>query len=423
MSANPGVDPGTAPRDRWRNTLVIALATASAFLVLGIIAWSQSGEDDGRLRLDATKAAQQGRWDEAEAALSRMSEPTSADWLLRAVVATSLNRPEDASSHLAKIDPDGPLAARVALVTSRVELGRLRARPMEDALRRALQLDPKLAEARRSLVYLYGVQGRRLELLEQFAALAEQGPLSFTLVHHWCIAHQEQIKEPDELKATLEQFVQNDPQDRWSRLGLARVYRRLGLFDRSKGCLAPLPDSDPEARACRAEVEFDRGDLEAAAALLANGPADHAKLARLRGQMALNRNDGPAAVRFFRLSDAAEPNHSETLYGLAQALKLVGDRAGAEPYARRAAAQRALRDHFQNMTDKNDSKAVFCCRLASECEAAGYLPEARAWYRLAIIDDALNTQAQEALFRLSSSSLVPDAASLPTAAASLSKTN
>ncbi len=75
------------------------------------------------------------------------------------------------------------------------------------------------------------------------------------------------------------------------------------------------------------------------------------------------------------------------------------------------------------MTDKNDSKAAFCCRLASECEAAGYLPEARAWYRLAIIDDALNTQAQEALFRLSSSNLGTDGASRPTVGESLSKTN
>jgi hypothetical protein len=139
--------------------------------------------------------------------------------------------------------------------------------------------------------------------------------------------------------------------------------------------------------------------------------------------VALNRQDGPSAVRFFRLSDAAEPNHGETLYGLAQALRIVGDRAAAEPYARRAAAQRTFRDHLNNLNDNHDSKAVFCCRLASECEAAGYLPEARAWYRLAVIADPSQVQAQEALLRLSSTGSGPDGATRPTASANFSKTN
>jgi tetratricopeptide (TPR) repeat protein len=367
---------------------------------LGIVACAPRVDDPVALRREASQAAQQGRWKAADEALARLTDPAPEDLLLRAVVATSLDKPEAALEQLAQIPPGGPLDARVALVTGRAEMGRSRARPMEAALLLALQLDPRLTEARRSLVYLYGVQGRRAELLDQFAALVEQGPLTFALVQHWCIAHQEQIKEPDDLRPALERFVANDPDDRWSRLGLARVYRRLGQFDRSRTCLAPLPESDPEARACRAEIEFDRGDLDAVEALLAEGPVDHPKLARLRGQVALGRNDGPAAVRDFRLSDQAEPNHSETLYGLAQALRMVGDREAAEPYGRRATALRAFRDHLNNLNDKPSSQAAFCCRLAAECEAAGYLPEARAWYRLAITDDPLHLPAQEALARL-----------------------
>ena len=402
MTANRRLAPVSVPRGRWPTILAIAFATA-VFLSAAFVLRYGSGTDGAVLRQDATKAAQQSQWAEAEAILARLPEPTPSDWLLRAVVATSLNRPEAAADYLAKIPPGGPLAARVALVAGRVELGRSRARPMEEALRRALQLDPKLAEARRSLVFLYGMQGRRAELLGQFAALAEQGPLTFSLVEHWCIAHQEQIEEPADLKPTLEKFVAADTDDRWSRLGLARAYRRLGLFDRSREVLAPLPDSDPEARAGRAEIEFDRGDFDALAVLLADGPEDHPRLARLRGQLALNRNDGPAALRYFRLSDGAEPNHAETLYGLAQALRLVGQRAEAEPYSRRASAQRAFRDHLTTLAkNSQESRAVLCCRLAAECEASAYLPEARAWYRLALVGDPLNREAQEGLFRLSS---------------------
>ena len=135
------------------------------------------------------------------------------------------------------------------------------------------------------------------------------------------------------------------------------------------------------------------------------------KLARLRGDLALNRNDGAEAVRCFRLSDAAEPNNGETLYGLAQALRLLGDRSAAEPYARRAEAQRVLRDHLTNLAVNREPRQVVCCRLAQDCESAGYLPEARAWYRLAISADPLNQQAQAALLRLNSSGPAPEGAS------------
>ncbi len=403
MSAKGRLVTGSSRRGGRLKALAIFLAVASALLAAGFTLRLRAGGNSEVLRQEARKAAQQGRWKEAEAVLSRLTDPTPEDWLLRAVVATSLNEPDAASCYLARISRDGPLAAQVALVTSRAELGRFRARPMEEALHLALRLDPKLAEARRSLVFLYGTQGRRRELLEQFAALAAQGPLTFDLVDHWCIARQEQINEPAKLRPTLERFVENDPDDRLSRLGLARVYRQLGWFDRAKDCLAKLPESDPDARASRAEIEFDRGDMEVVGRLLAEGPLDHPKLARLRGHLALNRNDGPEAVRCFRLSYAAEPNHGETLYGLAQALRVVGDRAAAEPFARRAEAQRVLRDHLTNLATNREPRPIVCCRLAQDCESAGYFPEARAWYRLAIAFDPLNQQAQAALLRLAAS--------------------
>ena len=425
MSKKGGVLSNSTTRRRWRMILAIsfAIVMASAVLVFGVALRARLGPSDEILRGKADEAVQQRRWTDAEALLRRVHDPMPADWLRRAVVATSLEQPDAAIRYLAHVSPDGPLAAQVALVTGRAELGRFRARPMEDALRLALRLDPKLAEARRSLVFLYGTQGRRRELLEQFAALAEQGPLTFELVNHWCIAHQETIKEPNELRSTLERLVENDSDDRMSRLGLARVYRQLGWFDRAKDCLARLPASDLEAAASRAEIEFDRGDMEAVSRLLADGPPDHPRLARLRGHLALNRQDATEAVRCFRLSDTSEPNHGETLYGLAQALRIVGDRAAAEPYARRAEAQRLLRDHLTNLAANRESKPIVCHRLALDCESAGYLPEARAWYRLAIVYDPTDQQAQRALYRLSSSGPAPEGVGHPVAGTARSERN
>ena len=241
MSAKGSLVSGASQHRRRLTTLAISLALAFTLLAVGITLRLRTSGNDRGAPADGKEGSPAGRWNEAEAVLSRLTDPTADDWLLRAVVATSRNEPDAAFRYLARIPKDGPLAAQVALVTSRAELGRFRARPMEDALRLALQLDPKLAEARRSLVFLYGTQGRRHELLEQFAALAAQGPLTFDLVDHWCIAHQEQINEPAKLKPTLERFVENDPEDRMSRLGLARVYRQLGWFDRAQDCLAPCP--------------------------------------------------------------------------------------------------------------------------------------------------------------------------------------
>ena len=176
MSAKGNLVSGASHRGRLRKSLAISLALV-LLVAAGIGVRARMRGNGELLQQQARKAAAGERWAEAEAALSRLrlSDPAADDWLLRAVVAVNLNKPDAALRYLARIDRNGPLAAQVALVTGRAELGRYRARPMEDALRLALRLDPNLAEARRSLVFLYGTQGRRCELLEQFAALAAQG--------------------------------------------------------------------------------------------------------------------------------------------------------------------------------------------------------------------------------------------------------
>ena len=150
----------SAPRSRSLKTLGLIMAIALGVLVSAFVLRSRPSADTATLRQMARDSSQRGQWSMAESFLDRLPDPLPDDWLLRAVVATSLNKPEAASQYLAKIDSKGPLAAKVALVSSSVELDRHRARPMEEALRLALRLDPKLAEARRRLVFLYGTQGR-----------------------------------------------------------------------------------------------------------------------------------------------------------------------------------------------------------------------------------------------------------------------
>ena len=375
---------------------IVALCTCLAMALLFL----RPGADPAKVRLLANEAAQAGRWDQAISQLDRLSDPNPGDWLLRAIAAHNLKRLDAAEKALRSIPDDGPLAAQAALWRGRVELSRFRARPMEDALRRALKLDPKLVEARRLLVYLYGTQGRRQDLLGQFAALSEITPLTFDLINHWCISHNDVVSEPLTLKKDLEKFVAADPDDRWSQIALATNERKLQNLDEADKILARLPESDPDALACRVEVAFDRGDYSVAERLLSVGPRDHAQLARQRGRLALRQGDRAAALMHYRLSDALEPNLSETAYGLMQSLP-AHDPAIAE-LNRRRQAQRKLNEMLTTIEQHRAAKVELCRELGALCEASAYRPEALAWYRLAITLDPMDREAQQAVFRLAS---------------------
>src|SRR5690348_3095471 len=99
MSAKGSRVSGASPRGRRLKILAICFAFASVLLVVGAILRSRAVGNDEPLRQAARKAAGQGRWVEAEAVLSRLTDPIPEDWLLRAVVATSLNDPDAASRY------------------------------------------------------------------------------------------------------------------------------------------------------------------------------------------------------------------------------------------------------------------------------------------------------------------------------------
>src|SRR5262249_45717464 len=151
----------------------------------------------------------------------------------------------------------------------------------------------------RELIYIYGMQLRRAELGNQFRALAQLGPLSFGDAFVWTLT-QGFPWDPAEMVKTLESFVKADPADRWSRVGLAESLRELGQLDQAEQVLRALDEADPEARAARARLALDRGDVAAVASLLAAGPADHPELELMRGRIALLNHQVPAAIKHLR---------------------------------------------------------------------------------------------------------------------------
>jgi predicted Zn-dependent protease len=224
--------------------------------------------------------------------------------------------------------------------------------------------------------------------------------MTFDNVFHWCLTRNT-VWEPHERANDLKKWVAADANDRWSRVALAETLRQIGRRDEASKLLSVLAESDPDARAVRARIALDRGDDRAVEATLADEPADHPELARLRGWFALAHRDGPAAVRHFRAAFAAEPDDRNTVFGLGTALTLVGDRVGAEPFLRELKAHDSLGALMTRAANPaNHKDAALMRALGSACEAVHRIPEARAWFNLAVQSNPLDDEAQKALYRL-----------------------
>ena len=324
---------------------------------------------------------------------------TPLDHMLRAQVAIGLKRDEQALTDLALV-PDGHAMAPAArLEQGQIELRRGLLPAAERHFLDALRLDPNLTQARRELVYIYGVQLRRAELNATFRALSDRGALSFAEVFLWCLTRGV-TWEPEELIRILGRAIAADPTDRWSRLAQAASYLDMSRFDAAEASLAPLPDSDPEARVLRVRIALGRGDDERVEDLLDGGPVDHPGLALLRGQLALARGDGKGALHHFRVAYKQAPYQREAVFGLGKALQLNGDPTAAT-YLDQATKLDQLGTVMQRAAvDANRADPQLARDLGAACAAVGRTPEARAWYGIAIARDPLDLKAQQALARL-----------------------
>lgn len=332
--------------------------------------------------------------------LTRLRKPTDADWMLRAQLAMARKRPDEAIEAVAHVPDGSPLAAKARLTAGQVELRRGRIAKAEVFFRRAIALDPTLVQPHRELIYIYGMELRRPELNAEFRALSKLTTLTFDNAFHWCLTRTT-LWEPAEITELLRAWAYADPDDRWAKLALADNLRQVGKRDEALSTIEGLPDTDPDAIATRVRVALDKGDADTAEALLTKGPLDHPELARYRGRIALSRRDGPAALEAYKRAYRADPDHRDSVLGLAQALEMTGDSAAAKPLFELARKHDALNTLVQRISapaGRNDP--TIRRALGAACEAIGRIPEARTWYQLAIEENPLDDESQKALYRL-----------------------
>ncbi len=263
---------------------------------------------------------------------------------------------------------------------------------------RAIALAPDSIQPRRELAYLYTIQRRWAECDAQFRALNRIVPMDYVLAFAWC-QNDCDLWDPHEALKHLTKFIEIEPTDRFSRLALAVCLHMLNRFSEDEAVLAPLPDSDPDARALRAQFAIERGDIETAESLLNGGPADHARLNVLRGDLARYHGLARQAESYYRAALEKEPDTRDAIHGLGLALRQRGDPA-SENYLKAA----ALRDEMKRSIKASANTIKFdiklYCKLGALCGSIGHVDQARVWYRLAIKVDPLDTKAQEGLARL-----------------------
>jgi tetratricopeptide (TPR) repeat protein len=352
--------------------------------------------------LEAAKAFEERRYDQAAdamARLARLRSPRAEDHMMRAQLAMVRDDVDTALVELAQVPDSFALAPRARLQSGQIELRRDRARIAERFILEAIKLNPDLTQAHRELIYIYGMQLRRPELGAEFRALARLEALSFSDVFLWCLTRGS-TWETSEVVETLGKFLDADPDDRASRIALVEVLRQMTRDAEAEAKLAPLTNEDPDARAARVRLALDRGDEATAESLLAAAPRNHLDLAILRGRLAMARNDPKAAVVAFRDAVRVDPNHRDAVFGLARALQQVDD-PEARTYLEISHRLERLGTLVQLAGSEATRKNPQLVRdLGAACADVGRIPEARAWYCLAIKLNPLDGEAQQALFRL-----------------------
>lgn len=384
---------------RWRYGIGVCLALA-AVLALAGRGWLRPDADRLTARVHADYTA--GRFQAARdslAELGRLRAPTPADRMLRAQVARALG--DDPLAELALIPEGDPLSPAGHLLAGRVEVSRSHLRAAEAHFLATLAGEPNATQARRELAYIYALQHRMRALNEQFRALAGQDQLDDRYLLIWGRVRNG-IWNPEGDMDALRKVVAADPDDRFSRLALAEGLIRSNQPDEAERVLAPLPPSDPEAKVQRFAIATAQGDDKAAESLLSESPeSDNPGLLHLRGTLALSRHDLPTAIRHLRAAYAADPEDRATQFALGTALKLSGQPAGAQPYLDAARNQDAVGELMRLAAlATGDRDPTLPTRLGLACARANRVDEARAWLKLAVNRNPLDTEAQQALFRL-----------------------
>lgn len=334
--------------------------------------------------------------------LARLRPLKNQERLLQAQIASQRNDPERAIAILGEVASDGPDSERAAMRAAR---GRLllqvnRYRLAEADLRAGLTFDQAPDDCYRSLIHLLAAQGRVNEVEATFRdwAGARRGKLNFEDLYLWTLGRREDLG-PAELARELRRAMEEDPQDQASSLAFAEASRRAGRLNEAEEVIDRF-QAVPIAKVLKARVALDRGEREDARAML-DAIEEGKRLAdpmtrlawwKLHGRLALMAGQSSEAVADLSAARAAGAEDRETLFVLAQSLRMQGNETSARPVLEFVKARDRLEWLVQNARppDRRTNPKVLE-EIGDACAAVDRWAVAHAWYRLALDFDPSST--------------------------------
>lgn len=308
-----------------RRILLVALIT----LMTGVSIWVGMIFIAGR----AEAAIARSDWADAERWSRRYlavhpGHPQMNLALAQALVSTG--RCPEARRQLARIpntDPLGPTArlreAEVLLMCEGF------AAHAEQMLRKVMALDPKSADARRLLLYLYRLEDRQHDAREivwdahKYTEPAERHRVLTT----WFLLEYAQMKA-NEILPWLHRFRTNDADDVNAHVAIASLrHVQADVKSALETLLAhPPPAGHSAGQALLAQCYLDMGEPEKARSILDRWPdQEDIRYWRLRGIDAqVYRQSPEQAIGWFRRVLKAHPDEWTTRHRLAQCLRAAG---------------------------------------------------------------------------------------------------
>lgn len=258
------------------------------------------------------------------------------------IIAKSLSHQEDARDavelfeQIPDTDPQFGLAARV----SAGELLLFRSHKLSDATEcflRALQIDPHLAQVHERLSYIYGLAGFTWRAVPHRMAMLCRN--QFDNVHLMLLALG---PHHDEKADAIRAYYAAAPHDPLALCAMARLAihddRRASAVELLQIVVANRPDW-PEPQAWYGELLSQGADaarLQQWESELPPSVLTNPEIWFVRGTLARQRQNLPAAVRCFAEAVRGEPNYQAANFQLAGTLQSLGETERALPFLKRA---------------------------------------------------------------------------------------
>jgi tetratricopeptide (TPR) repeat protein len=286
----------------------------------------------------------------------------------------------------------------------------------EQALRKALELDPNHVESYRVLILLYRWQDRELEAQELLWHAFDRIPMSDRpgFLAEWFRIRYAQFQQ-EQILQRLRSSLQAQPDDVDSAIALAHWSYRDKKLNIARDLLEQCVERRPEivqGRAVLIACYLDLGEGDRAAELLRQWPAEQYEYRYWslfgRWQHEYGHNYELAVASLARAL-TERPDDWETRFRLAQCLGRQGQRLESECQMAEALRIREATSHdnVKVLLDKILPALALPSsrfRLGKFYEIVGYPREARCWYELALEVDPAHEASLMAISRLEANS-------------------